>query len=149
MTIEEASKCWNRTTDTIKKWINEDRFPYTVENGIIVIPDIERPHIIRKDMRVNDKKVRDHIINATKKLEYIDAKTFMGKVKEDKFAGYMDALEEDGELLRINGWKDNKSNRGYIYNGSKKKSEQKNALKMKKAERPLNLTGSVGLNVSL
>lgn len=123
---------------------------YTVEDGVKVIPDIKRPHIIKSNTRANDANVRKHILAATENREYIDAKAFMGKLEDYEFAAYMDKLEREGKIEKMSGapdTADNKSNQWYIYNVGRQKEELKTEVVKAVAAKPVDIKVNVGNNV--
>lgn len=154
MTPKEAAEKWSKqkktTVRTVNRWIDEGRIPYIVEDGVKVIPDIKRPHIVRKSTQANDANVRKHILAATENLEYIDANAFMGKLEDYEFAAYMDKLECEGKIEKMSNapsWADNKSNQWYIYNVGRQKEELKEAVIRDVAAKPVDIKVNVGNNL--
>ncbi|MCD8191138.1 MAG: hypothetical protein LUD78_13150 [Clostridiales bacterium] len=154
MTPKEAAEKWSKqkktTVRTVNRWISEDRIPYTVEDGVVNIPDIKRPHIIKSNTRANDANVRKHILAATENREYIDAKAFMGKLEDYEFAAYMDKLVQEGKIEKMSGapdTADNKSNQWYIYNVGRQKEKLKEAVIRDVAAKPVDIKVNLGNNI--
>lgn len=91
MTLQKASEQWKKSEQTICKWVCLGYIKgISIENDILVFPDIPTPHTIRRNIKVTADIVYREILKACKAKEYIDAALL--RISEEHFELYIENL---------------------------------------------------------
>jgi hypothetical protein len=107
MNIDEASKKWSKSCETICKWVCRGYIDgISISENQLIFPDIPTPHIIGKNVNVTSERAYKEILKACQAEEYIDA--CLLRIDKERFEVYMTALKQAGYLIGEN----NSSNMG-------------------------------------
>lgn len=91
MTLQEASKNWNKSEETICKWVCSGYIRgVSIENDMLIFPNIPTPHTIRKNIKVTADIAYREILKACKENEYIDAALL--RISGEHFELYIENL---------------------------------------------------------